>query len=308
MMNNTASSNTHWKLLPVAISCIMSVVFASPAALRQDQTRGLRVKKIEESRPAASTPSDPQQPRTYRSITSTATSSDLRKSASASEAIIGVTLWRLRRAQAEDNKDARILEHHATKSAEWSAERLEADTRIREGERVRVSIESPSTGYLYVIDREQYADGSQSEGQVIFPTTSTRGGNNAVVAGRVIEFPAQEDDPPYFTLTRSRANHIAEVLTLIVAPQPLAELPVSSEPVKIANEKLAQWEKQWGGQAEQFELEGGAGRPYTNAEKSAGADGSRKLTQADPLPQTLLRLNAKSGSPLLVKVILRIAQ
>ena len=98
------------------------------------------------------------------------------------------------------------------------------------------------------------------------------------------------------------------MLTLIVAPQPLAEFPVRSEPVKISNEKLAQWEKQWGGQAEQFELEGGAGRPYTMAEKATGADGSRKLTQADPLPQTLLRLNAKPGSPLLVKVLLRIAQ
>jgi hypothetical protein len=64
-------------------------------------------------------------------------------------------LWRLRRAEAEDNKEARLLEHRPSKSAEWSAERLEADTRIREGERVRVSIESPSTGYLYVIDREQ---------------------------------------------------------------------------------------------------------------------------------------------------------
>lgn len=308
MNQSTATINTRWELLLIAISCSISVVFANPAAPGQDQTRGLRVKKIEESRPASSTPSDPQQPRTYRSINSTSTSSDIRKSASASEAIIGVTLWRLRRAQAEDNKEARLLEHHAAKSAEWSAERLEADTRIREGERVRVSIESPSTGYLYVIDREQYADGSLSEGQVIFPTASTRGGNNAVVAGRVVEFPAQEDDPPYFTLTRSRADHVAEVLTLIVAPQRLAELPVSSEPVKISNEKLAQWEKQWGGQAEQFELEGGAGRPYTTAEKAAGADGSRKLTQADPLPQTLLRLNAKPGSPLLVKVLLRIAQ
>ena len=182
MTNSTATINTRWKLLPLAILCVISAVLVTPAVLRQDQTRGLRVKKIEESRPASSTPSDPQQPRTYRSITSTATSSDLRKSASASEAIIGVTLWRLRRAQAEDNKDARILEHHASKNTEWSAERLEADTRIREGERVRVSIESPSTGYLYVIDREQYADGSLSEGQVIFPTTSTRGGNNAVVA------------------------------------------------------------------------------------------------------------------------------
>src|SRR6185369_1856503 len=111
-------------------------------------------------------------------------------------------------------------------------ERIEADTRISEGERVRVSIESPSTGYLYVIDREQYADGTSGDAYLIFPTARTRGGHNAVVAGRVLEFPAQEDNPPYFTLTRSRPGHIGEALILIVSPQPLVDLPVSSEPIK----------------------------------------------------------------------------
>lgn len=129
-----------------------------------------------------------------------------------------------------------------------------------------------------------------------------------MVAGRVIEFPAQEDNPPYFTLTRSRPEHVGEVLILIVSPQALAELPASAEPVKVAAEKLAQSEKEWGGRAEQFELEGGAGLPYTKAEKAAGGDGSRMLTQGDPLPQTILRMSAKPGSPVLVKVLLRIAR
>jgi len=273
--------------------------------LQQEQTRGLHVKKIEESRPASSTPSDPQQPRTYRSVTGSASSSDLRKSASASEAVIGITVWRLRPAQSADNQGARILEHRAAKTVEWTAERIEAGARINEGERVRVSIESPTTGYLYVIDREQYADGSLGDAYLIFPTARTRGGNNAVIAGRVIEFPAQEDNPPYFTLTRSRPDHIGEVLTLIVSPKALLELPDAAEPVRVPADTLAQWEKEWGGQAEQFELEGGAGLAYSNAEKSAGGDGSRMLTQSDPLPQTILRMNAKSGSPVLVKVLLR---
>lgn len=298
--------NTRRKLFTILV-CAMSLITNSMAQ-QQDQTRGLHVKKIEESRPASTTPADPKQPRTYRSTTSTASSSELRKSASASEAVIGVTLWRLRPAQSADNKDARILEHQSAKRAEWTAERIEADTRISEGERVRVSIESPSTGYLYVIDREQYSDGSLGDASLIFPTARTRGGDNAVVAGRLIEFPAQEDNPPYFTLTRSRGDHVGEVLILIVSPQPLAELPASSEPGKVASDTLARWEKDWGGRAEQFELEGGAGLPYTKAEKSAGGDGSRMLTQTDPLPQTILRLNTKPGSPTLVRIVLRIAR
>ncbi len=295
-------------LVMMALVSAWCAVPGDSVAQEQDQTRGLRVKKLEESRPASTTPADPKQRRTYRSTTSTASSSELRKSASASEAVIGVTLWRLRPAQTGDNQGARLLEQKASKSTEWTAERIEAETRISEGERVRVSIESPSTGFLYVIDREQYADGSLGDAYLIFPTARTRGGNNSVVAGRVVEFPAQEDNPPYFTLTRSRPEHVGEVLILIVSPQPLTELPVASEPGKVLAEKLMQWDKEWGGKAEQFELEGGAGLPYTKAEKAAGGDGSRMLTQGDPLPQTVLRVNAKSGNPVLVKVPLRIAR
>jgi hypothetical protein len=98
---------------------------------------------------------------------------------------------------------------------------------------------------------------------------------------------------------------VGEMLLIVVAPQPLAELPVSLEPIKVSCDKLAQWEKEWGGRSEQFELEGGAGMPYTKAEKAAGGDGSRMLTQGDPLPQTILRVNAKPGTPVLVKVLLR---
>jgi hypothetical protein len=301
-----AMINTCRKRFAILV-CAMSLITTS-SAQQQDQTRGLHVKKLEESRPASTTPSDPKQPRTYRSTTSTASSSELRKSASASEAVIGVTLWRLRPAKSAENQGARILEHQGAKSAEWTAERIEADARLNEGERLRVSIESPSTGYLYVIDQEQYADGSLGDAYSIFPTARTRGGDNTVIAGRVIEFPAQEDNPPYFTLARSRPDHVGELLILIVSPQRVTELAVSSEPVKVAAERVAQWEKDWGGRAEQFELEGGAGLPYTKAEKTAGGDGSRMLTQGDPLPQTILRMNAKPGAPVLVKVLLRIAR
>jgi hypothetical protein len=52
---------------------------------------------------------------------------------------------------------------------------------------------------------------------------------------------------------------------------------------------------------------GGAGTAYTRAEKEAGAQG-RLLTQEDELPQTLFRVVATPGSPLLVSVPLQIAR
>src|SRR5215831_6169403 len=223
-------------LISIAIggSCLIDI-----AAQQGDQTRGLHVKKIEESRPASIGPIDPNQPRTYRSTNSKALSSELRKSATASEAVVGVTLWRLRAVEAADNDGARILEQKSSRKTEWAGERIEADAQLNEGDRVRLSIESPANGYLYVIDREQYDDGSMGDPYLIFPTTHTRGGNNSVAAGRVIEFPAQEDEPPYFVLTRSRAEHIGESLIMIVAPQPLGGMQPGPEPIRVPSEKLA---------------------------------------------------------------------
>src|SRR5207302_7654799 len=105
--------------------------------------------------------------------------------------------------------------------AEWTPERVEANAPLRVGERIRISIESPSAGYLYVIDREQYADGTTSEPYLLFPTTRTCGGENRVTAGRVIEIPGQEDRPNYFRLRQSRSTQTAEVLTVLVTAQPL---------------------------------------------------------------------------------------
>lgn len=121
-----------------------------------------------------------------------------------SVSLIGITFWRLRPSTATDDKGARLLvqDRLGTQAVEWMPERIEAETPVTEGQFVRLSIESPSTGYLYVIDREQCKDGKLGDPYLIFPTKRTRGGDNAVTAGRVIEIPAQEDTPPYFNSWR----------------------------------------------------------------------------------------------------------
>src|SRR6266446_6051279 len=72
---------------------------------------------------------------------------------------VGVTVWRLRPSRSSD-EGARVLVQEGLKQAEWTPERIEADTPLKIGDRVRLSIESPRPGFLYIIDREQYADGS----------------------------------------------------------------------------------------------------------------------------------------------------
>src|SRR5437763_12423285 len=48
-------------------------------------------------------------------------------------------------------------------------ERVEAGTTFREGDRVRLSVESPTKGYLYVLDRDVFADGTTGGVMLIYP-------------------------------------------------------------------------------------------------------------------------------------------
>ncbi len=220
---------------------------------------------------------------------------------------LGLTIWRLRPATAADPK-TRIIVQKETESVEFIPERMPANAPLRIGENIRFSFESPQTGYLYVIDRESYADGTMSEPVLIFPTTRTRKGDNQVEAGKLIEIPAQEDKPNYFTLQMSRLNNstqTGEILTVIVAPQLLENITIGAKALTLTNAQVEQWERQWGAQTETLELAGGAGKTWTKAEQEAGASGLRYLTQEDPEPQTIYRVAVKPGAPLLVKIGLR---
>ncbi|HEY7546302.1 MAG TPA: DUF4384 domain-containing protein, partial [Blastocatellia bacterium] len=205
-----------------------------------------------------------------------------------------------------DSKDSRLLlqDEESGKDVEWTPERVEAETIFTAGDRVRLSIEAPRDGYLYVIDREQYTDGTLSDPYLIFPTLRIRGGNNSVKAGKVIELP----DKSVFRLKPMRADYRGEVLTILVTAEPIAELKVEPDIIKLDAQQVERWEKQWIVPVERFELVGGAGKAYTKAEKEAGLEGTRLLTQEDELPQTLYRVIPKPGSPILISLPLRIGK
>lgn len=220
---------------------------------------------------------------------------------------LGVTLWRLRPSKQNDS-DARLLVIERSEQKEWTPERIEVDTPLKVGERVRISVESPRAGYLYVVDREQYADGSLGDAYLIFPTTRTRNGDNKVRPGKLIDIPAQEDTPNYFTLvpSPSRSDQVAEVLSFIVTSRPLESLPITDKPIQVSKSDIAKWENTWSSEVERFEMEGGAGRAWTEEEKAASAtSSSRLLTQEEPAPQTVYRIVAKARGSLLVTVPLR---
>ena len=219
------------------------------------------------------------------------------------DAIVGITIWNLRPAKSSGEVTLR----DRAKKIDWTPERVEAQTPLDEGAQVRLSIEAPREGYLYVIDREQYADGSAGDPYLIFPTTRTAGGDNKVVSGRVIEVPAQEDNPPYFTLDRRRKDQTAELIQIIVSAEPLPGIKIGRNALKLSNEQVAEWDSKWGGKAERFELAEGAGKPWTKAEKEAGLR-TRLLVQEEPLPQTLYRIPSEPGQPVMIQVPLTIVE
>jgi Domain of unknown function (DUF4384) len=218
--------------------------------------------------------------------------------------MIGVTIWRLRPSKQGDGQEARLLieEDGGKQKAEMTLERVESETIFSPGDQVRLAIESSRDGYLYVIDRELYADGTSSDPYLIFPTLKNRNGDNSVRAGKVSELP----EGSVFTLKPKRKDYAGEKLTVIITPQPLKEVSAGPREVKLDGALVEGWEKQWSAASEKFELNSGAGKLYTKSEKEAGGESARLLTQEDELPQTLYRIVAGQGNPLLITVPLRI--
>lgn len=219
----------------------------------------------------------------------------------APETVVGVTLWRLRPANRSDSGE-RLIVHDNNATSEWLPERISATTRLIQGDKLRISVETVRAGYLYVIDREQYADGTLGDPYLIFPTTRTSGGNNEVSVGRLLEIPAQDDSPPFFTMKKSRPDHVAEVLSVLVTPTPLQEVQITDKAQKLTDAQVASWEKAWGTSVGRLEMTT-TGQTWTKEEKDAT---TRALTANAPAPQLLFyRPSVKSTEPMYVKLRLQ---
>jgi hypothetical protein len=294
--------------------CLLSSIVSQT---QDDGSRQIVLEEFTKARPTSTSPG-PKRPRQRRQPTAGASAripkytrktpaliASLQPDLSTME--VGVTIWRLRPGVTSDG-GARVLVMENAQSTQWTPQRIEADTPLRVGERVRITIESPRAGYLYVIDREQYADGTLGDAYLIFPTMRTRGGDNGVRPGKLIDIPAQEDNPSYFTLVPSpnRSDQVAEVLTIIVSPEPFEDLQLSNNPVKLSKNDVAKWERSWSTQVERFEMVGGAGQAWTRMEKEASSlSSARLLTQEEPAPQTIYRIGSKNKKAFLVTVPLR---
>jgi hypothetical protein len=214
---------------------------------------------------------------------------------------IGVTIWRLRKKLPNETAPV-ISAFEKGVKVEYVPERVNSDTPLKLGDKVRLTIESPRNGYLYIVDSERYQDDTLGKPILIFPTKRTRGGNNYVSAGVLIDIPAQDDDTPFFVINSNNPGYAGEVLRVVVSKDPLKGVTTPDRALSVDRSLLDGWSDEWETEADIFEQENGSGRAWTDAEKEAGLVNGRALTQEDPTPQTIYRVWTDKRKPFLVSV------
>jgi hypothetical protein len=202
---------------------------------------------------------------------------------------VGITLWRLLLSLALNHPDVR--ERINDSPMDWTPVRVAAGTPLEEGEKLRISVEATCPGYLYVLGRSVFANGTKGKASLLYPTA---GSDNQLTPGGVIQIPGNS----YLKLTRDRADQVNETLTLVILPQPISD-PLNTE-------KIAEWEQRWKVPLQLLDDAGQIGKPITRAEMEAGRDRSKALTQQDAVPQTMFRKRAKIGDPIVLDVSLPI--
>lgn len=271
---------------PIAAACALAALLPAQPGADEIRTRNLWNTAFSDQRAAA-----PKPPKVAAAL---------------GDSFVGITLWRMRPSRASDPVQFRGLVHDSDPAgqADWTPERSTLDAPIRGNEMLRLSIESARIGFLYVIDRDAYPDGT-SKPELIFPTIRLRGGDNRVKPGFLIEIPDAQDKPPAFRVEKTRPDQTGVILTIIVAPAPIPGLAITSSAVKLTEQQVADWERRWGANVQRLD-QSDPGKVYTTAEATAAKSVAGALRAEDPVPSTMFRCHANHSEPMLVKVPLKL--
>ena len=310
---------TKFSLVIAAAVILTCVIFCFS---QQDETKSLRAPEYAKHRPANAVVESGGSvggPKTYSSFVRVR----VRKRKPAFKVIkppsrqietarLGFTVWRVETVDERD-KSKSLTEHDDRSGTARRVERLDPDAVLAVGDSVRIGIESLThSGYLYIIDREKYADGTFGSPTLVYPTLRYQNGDNYVRPGDVKFLPGPGRE---ITISSDSARkQSAEELTIIVSPTRLIDVSqLQMEQIKISPNQLLEWIKKWAAEEVQLDQIGSAGLAMTAAECAAGADQSKglnehPLSQNDPLPQTMLEMKIKRGSPMITTVTLPIKQ
>jgi hypothetical protein len=222
---------------------------------------------------------------------------------------VGVTFWKLRpKKKGEENAPSFPVTIGGV-TENWTAARVNSQTRFNPGDRVRFTIESSRAGFLYIVNREFYKDGAAGKPSLIYPTLRNRGGENSVEAGVLVDVPSGAS---FFNVTTdSEENYAGEELLIIISPIKI-NLPfeIGLNARELAPSLVEKWLDQWETVVDVFDGKTGVGVAYTKAEAGAvaGEAQSRSLTQEEPVPQTLYRVWTTGKDQILLIPVRMMAQ
>lgn len=272
----------------------------SPVAA-QDGTRQIWDSGFRQKRPSPSRTSDAPAPGTPGIVYEAAGPI---AAPTPSSRVVGFTVWRLQPARPGDTAPRLLVQEGELQPARpYVPERLPAGAPLRVGDRIRLGIEVAHAGYLYVVDRERYVDGTYGAPHLIFPARNLRGGDNRIEPGRLIEIPGQTDRVPALRIERSDPRYVGEELLLIVTSQPIPDLTIEARETPLSAARVTEWERLWGSETVRLDW-AGAAPVWTAAEQAAGLR-QRLLTQEDPMPASLFKVELK-GDGALVRIPLAV--
>ena len=211
---------------------------------------------------------------------------------------LGVTFWRMRPPRADEDDAPTFAVQTKNGNEKWTAERVASTTRFQKGDLVRFSVESSRTGFLYIINREFYTDNSKGGAKIIYPTLRTRGGDNRVVAGSLIEIPAASEPSPYFMVNPKKSNYAGEEIIIVISPIKFENINLELRAQSISSDELKKWLADWATTVDVYDADDGEGIAVTKSETET--DGARELTREEPLPQTIYRVKTAGDVPLVV--------
>jgi hypothetical protein len=264
----------------------------------QDSTRDIWDTGFIQKRPAGTTKS-PDNKKAEHRYTKGSTTDGVGSPGQTVQPAFGITIWRLRVPASGDRDAARLLVQDSSIAKEYVAQRLEPSAVLRDGDRVRLGIEVPRTGFLYIVDREKYQDGSLGEPVLLFPTLNIAHADNRVEPGRLIEIPSEDSAVKALRITRSGPKHMGEDLIIIISPKPLEGVIAAQGEQILPVDLVETWERQWSVAGTRWDLADSSTMLWSVTEKRA-ASSQVLLKREDPPPAAIVTITPREDKSVLL--------
>lgn len=236
-------------------------------------------------------------------------------SASLEGVSLGFTFWILKDADANDDSQVAEVATRITKvksgnkikenaqSIKVVPRRASSNTQFSNGDWLRISLDLPVNGHIYIFNREKYIDGTLGVPYLIFPREEDRGKSDKATIGKLLFLP---NEPDYFEIEESgesKKEKLEEVYYVLVSPVLLQDITLlkTNEPEPISLEIFNKYEK-FSAPLLKFESQSEVNKAITKVEKLSNTQSNESLAEDDPLPQTIYHIKKLPEDPIFFSI------